>query len=104
MGRGPSLELGTGRAVTMPGRGTTERRQEVGIGGDAQDVRLGGGPPDNSSVGPTHNALRLGNLAARERAGGPSYLAGATAFCVSRGVEGYGEPLRGREVVACRRT
>ena len=59
MGRGPSLELGTGRAVTMPGRGTTERRQEVGIGGDAQDVRLGGGPPDNSSAGPTHNALRL---------------------------------------------
>jgi hypothetical protein len=71
MGRGPSLELGTGRVVTMPGRAATERRQEVGIGGDAQDVRLGG-PPDNSSAGPTHNALRLGNLAARERAGDPA--------------------------------
>jgi hypothetical protein len=71
MGRGPSLELGTGRVVTMPGRAATERRQEVGIGGDAQDVRLGG-PPDNSSAGPTHNALWLGDLAARERAGDPA--------------------------------
>jgi hypothetical protein len=58
-GRGPSLELGPVLSVTMPGRGATERRQEVGIGGDAQDVRLGGGPPDNSRAGPTHNALRL---------------------------------------------
>jgi hypothetical protein len=86
MGRGPSLELGTGRVVTMPGRGATERRQEVGIGGDAQDVRLGG-PPDNSSAGPTHNALRLGNLAARERAVVLA-IAGPRPFRVRRGVEG----------------
>jgi hypothetical protein len=46
-----------------------EKSQEVRVGGDAQDVRLGGGPPVNSRAGPTHNAFQLGNLAARERAG-----------------------------------